>query len=535
MVRSKIWKVVDLDTNVIENMYQLYSSYYGGANRSLFLRDLQKKDQVIILGDTEGKVLGFTTIVTLKTLFEGERVCAIFSGDTIVHHDYWGKNDLAQEWIKLAGQIKYANPTLPLYWFLIVKGHRTYRYLSVFSQEYFPAPGVETTPYAQRLMDHLADQMFGPYYDKERGILSFQESQGHLHEDWAKIPEKDLKLAEVKFFLEKNPGYKKGDELVCLCELSEENLKPLSRRLFNVHKTDVVPLKSLLDLEHHGKNEKLNRILDAYLKIQGRQKNFQEKNYYWGPEHYGLHLSSLFLKASIEQQSAILSKCSQNLIAESYFIEKSASAYCAKMMLLAKSIEVAQTYSMIANEEAIHLEWISPYMPVEKRHNPEGPFLQFLSSLIETCEPNLLAYLVQVILEGWGVHHYKDLARNCIDPSLKSIFLDIVRDEALHHHTGIVVFDPECVTYSEQLFIEDCLKTYAKMVKAGPIALLSAIAEVLGELSKEDKSLLLEEIEADQEIQKKLNLLKKLMLQPEMEKIVQKLEDEGYFSIKCEV
>jgi hypothetical protein len=37
----------------------------------------------------------------------------------------------------------------------------------------------------------------------------------------------------VQFFLQANPGYKVGDELVCLTELSHDNQNPLAARLFD--------------------------------------------------------------------------------------------------------------------------------------------------------------------------------------------------------------------------------------------------------------------------------------------------------------
>ena len=37
---------------------------------------------------------------------------------------------------------------------------------------------------------------------------------------------------ETAFFLASNPGYVHGDELVCLTELSTENLRPIARRVF---------------------------------------------------------------------------------------------------------------------------------------------------------------------------------------------------------------------------------------------------------------------------------------------------------------
>jgi hypothetical protein len=37
----------------------------------------------------------------------------------------------------------------------------------------------------------------------------------------------------VKFFLERNPQFAQGHELVCLCEIEEANMKPMTKRIFN--------------------------------------------------------------------------------------------------------------------------------------------------------------------------------------------------------------------------------------------------------------------------------------------------------------
>lgn len=36
----------------------------------------------------------------------------------------------------------------------------------------------------------------------------------------------------VRFFFDRNPGFEAGDELVCLTEITEDNLKSLARREF---------------------------------------------------------------------------------------------------------------------------------------------------------------------------------------------------------------------------------------------------------------------------------------------------------------
>lgn len=235
MLYSNLVPVNELCSTQIEEMFVLYNKYYGGTTSKLFCGDLLEKDHAILLEDESQRICGFSTVCQFSVAFEGQFLKVIFSGDTIVEPSYWGKNNLAQEWLKYAGKIKSQDPSLPLYWLLIVKGHRTYRYLSAFSHSYYPAPDVETPFVKKRLMDHLSRLLFGDAYDADKGILHFAESRGHLKEEWANIPQKDLQRQEVQYFLRSNPGYRYGDELVCLCELTEANLKPLSRRIFSQH------------------------------------------------------------------------------------------------------------------------------------------------------------------------------------------------------------------------------------------------------------------------------------------------------------
>jgi len=84
----------------------------------------------------------------------------------------------------------------------------------------------------QRLMNMLAEQKFGDCYDAASGVVCFPNSRGQLRGDWAGVPEAALRKPEVRFFLERNPGYAQGNELVCLAELSVENLRSVGRRRF---------------------------------------------------------------------------------------------------------------------------------------------------------------------------------------------------------------------------------------------------------------------------------------------------------------
>ena len=47
----------------------------------------------------------------------------------------------------------------------------------------------------------------------------------------ADITEKELKDKYIRFFLEKNPHYEKGDDLLCLTSLKKENLKEKVKKI----------------------------------------------------------------------------------------------------------------------------------------------------------------------------------------------------------------------------------------------------------------------------------------------------------------
>lgn len=230
---TNITKTSNLDHAVKNQMYALYNKYYSACSEELFLDDLAKKNDCVLLKDSASNIIGFTTIETYQFHLDNKKYNCIYSGDTIVEQDYWGKNTLANEWLRFAGSIKRNDPSTPLYWFLIVKGHRTYRYLKVYSKKYYPCHNHETPELIKKLLDHVAINKFKENYNPDTGIISFPSSKGHLKAEIATISEKDRQKPEVEFFLKKNPKYYRGDELACICELSDENLQKMSKFYFN--------------------------------------------------------------------------------------------------------------------------------------------------------------------------------------------------------------------------------------------------------------------------------------------------------------
>jgi hypothetical protein len=221
-----------LDAAQCENMFALFERYYDAVSLQQFLQDLESKTIAILLTDSDGTLQGFSTLEVIFFRTDDGPAVAIYSGDTIISHEHWGEQQLSYAWCYFAGQIKQQYPGIPLYWFLIVKGHRTYRYLPAFTRKFYPNYREVTPPKLQKVIDQLATEKFGDAYRPEAGILQFPQSRGHLRPDWVDLNDAVKKKPHVAFFLRTNPGHVRGDELVCLTELCEENMRFVASAAF---------------------------------------------------------------------------------------------------------------------------------------------------------------------------------------------------------------------------------------------------------------------------------------------------------------
>lgn len=223
-----------LADDIITAMYALYEAYYESTSAALFAQDLAEKSHVIALFD-EGQLRGFSTLLLQDSPASENGVAnarVLFSGDTIIHHEYWGNQTLADAFCHFAGQVKAQQPDVPLYWFLISKGYRTYRYLHLFSRTYWPHFATRQPSPLQTLLNSLARKRFGDAYDPLTGLIRFPSSRGQLRTDWAGIRDNLKDRPEVEFFLQRNPHYAQGEELACITLLQEDNLRSRARTAF---------------------------------------------------------------------------------------------------------------------------------------------------------------------------------------------------------------------------------------------------------------------------------------------------------------
>ena len=223
-------ETASLDARTRHAMCELYLSCYEATSPQIFESDLRGKDEALLLYFGP-QLVGFTTLRVFDTLWLEEEIRVVFSGDTVVAPAHWGQQALSVNWVRRMGQIKRVQPDKRLVWFLLVKGHRTYRYLHVFAKRFHPREGAHDRELAE-LADHLAQQQYGRDYNRKSGLVEFSPSRGQLKSAVSEPREDELSRAGVAYFLKRNPAFRIGHELVCVCDIEEANMKPMTLRLF---------------------------------------------------------------------------------------------------------------------------------------------------------------------------------------------------------------------------------------------------------------------------------------------------------------
>ena len=215
-----------------KQMFELMIRYFDNVDMDTFGKDLVEKEWVIVLRDAaSGRIKGFSTQMLLENTIDEIPVRAIYSGDTIIEREFWGETELVKVWFDLVFSIKRRCEEIKLYWLLVVMGYKTYRFMPVFFRDFFPRHNKPTPGYEQRVLDTFSRQKFPAEYEASTGLVLHSDDRERLKPGVAEITENRLRNPHVRFFAKRNPSYTTGDGLVCLTEISRENLTRAARKV----------------------------------------------------------------------------------------------------------------------------------------------------------------------------------------------------------------------------------------------------------------------------------------------------------------
>lgn len=209
-------------------MRSLLDEHFEGIDEAVFSADLAAKTHALLLEDEAG-LQGFSTVAIERREIDGVPLAVVYSGDTIVRASARASGVLPKAWVRGVLDRTDALAVDRTLWLLIVSGWRTYRFLPTFLRTFAPRFDGPFGDDDRRWRDRLAAERFGARFDPRSGIVRLAAPQP-LRPGVGTIPPERADDPHVRHFLACNPGHERGDELVCIAELSVANLNAAGRR-----------------------------------------------------------------------------------------------------------------------------------------------------------------------------------------------------------------------------------------------------------------------------------------------------------------
>lgn len=223
MLKGFIKPIKEYSEVEISAMYSLMDEFYDNVDETVFRRDFFDKDYCLALYLEDGSLVGFTTQKVLEIDVDGKKVNGMFSGDTIIHKDYWGDIELFRVWARF--WFDFAEKYDEFYWFLICKGYKTYRIMPLFWKEFYPNYRMETPEYEQKIIDAYASYLYPNEYNPKTGVIEYKSVKDKLKNGVANVGEREMKNKDIAFFCKANPNYADGNDIACLAKIDINILK----------------------------------------------------------------------------------------------------------------------------------------------------------------------------------------------------------------------------------------------------------------------------------------------------------------------
>ncbi len=193
-MKGRVIPIKEVSSTDVDAMFALMDEFYDNMDRAVFESDFYAKDYCIVLRNDEGKVVGFTTQKVMSVDVDGKEIHGMFSGDTIIHKDYWGDTELFRVWAQ--------------FWF-------------PYAENY----DAETPEYERKIIDAYAFKLYPDEYNPVTGVIEYKHTKDKLKSGVADIDERRIKNKDIAFFNAANPNHADGNDLACLAKIDRTLLR----------------------------------------------------------------------------------------------------------------------------------------------------------------------------------------------------------------------------------------------------------------------------------------------------------------------
>ena len=218
-------------SDVKEACYRLLSHCFLGVTREDFDKDFHEKEAVILLRQADsGKIVGFSTLMTIALPLANADSIAVFSGDTAVLPEYRSSFGMGIEIAKYFLKVRERCPNTLVFYVLISKGWRTYKVLPFFFRDFYPNPQGTTASLEKEVADAFGMAKYPANYLPDLSLIRFSQEGQRLRPGSIDVsPHQGDPF--ISFFLQANPDYLRGDELVCVASIEPGNFTSQLNRL----------------------------------------------------------------------------------------------------------------------------------------------------------------------------------------------------------------------------------------------------------------------------------------------------------------
>jgi len=229
MLRSQTIELSDLtpsETSALaDELYNVHRQVFGGVSRDTFaeqvLGDGSSRTRICIYRDEGGQAVGYFALYRHATTFAGQE-CTVLRADAGLMPAYRGKASTWRFGIRETLRYRCRHPFERMFFFELLVHPSSYCLFAERFPEIHPSRKRETGPELLQGMAALADG-FGFPSEKGAPLIRFsgwftKETEEDKRK-WRASSDRD-----ARFFLERNPGYGKGDGLAVLIPLSFANI-----------------------------------------------------------------------------------------------------------------------------------------------------------------------------------------------------------------------------------------------------------------------------------------------------------------------
>lgn len=286
-----------------------------------------------------------------------------------------------------------------------------------------------------------------------------------------------------------------------------------------------LPVDAGVNLPRLAPNHRLQAVVDGALARLGDVPEPLGSGPFLPADFFGLPQVQAFRSLDGAAQDRVVAACSRQLLEEAWHIERIGLAFVAKMVLLAPSAEERVLYGLFGADEARHLVMIDALLGQPSSVAPSA-FHELLAEVVEHGDRATLVLVVQVVLEGWGLAHYRSMAQATTEPALERVLRGILRDEVLHHASGLAVFPELPFDSDSRSQMVGVLERFLRLVRMGPQGVVAALASELPDL---DRRRAFEELDTEGHSATRLMALRALLLKVGAEETVARLTASGAF------